>query len=84
MQACRTCTTFVLYHIPVESPWAKGFAERAGVSLKVIMGKLITKTIVVKDEMTYEVPWRLLWTPGMRMWANEESRRPNLRWVNGL
>ena len=31
----------VLCHIPVESPWANGLAERAGGSLKVITGKLI-------------------------------------------
>ena len=41
MQACMDMHDIVLYHIPVESPWANGLAERAGGSLKVIMGKLI-------------------------------------------
>lgn len=31
----------LLHHVPVESPWANGLAERAGGSLKVILGKLI-------------------------------------------
>lgn len=40
MQPCMDTHDIVLYHIPVESPWANGLAERAGGSLKVIVGKL--------------------------------------------
>ena len=31
----------LLHHTPVECPWSNGLAERAGGSLKVILGKLI-------------------------------------------
>ena len=41
MQSCMAFHDIVLHHIPVESPWANGLAERAGASLKVIVAKLV-------------------------------------------
>ena len=41
MQNCMAFHDILLHHIPVESPWANGLAERAGGSLKVILGRLV-------------------------------------------
>ena len=38
-QECMTFHDILLHHIPVESPWMNGLAEREGFSLKVCHGQ---------------------------------------------
>ena len=41
MQFCMDLHDILLYHIPVETPWSNGMAERAGAALKVMINSLV-------------------------------------------